>query len=126
MAELRAGRLGPGRGVERTSGLRAVLARPVRFLSRGDAWESIPFCRARREGPEQPRGRPGEPGHARDEDLRWRPPLLPGPGCLGLWIVTARMSFPPHLNRPPMGIPTLPPGIPPPQFPGFPPPVPPG
>ncbi|KAL8169507.1 UNVERIFIED_CONTAM: putative RNA-binding protein 25, partial [Gekko kuhli] len=36
------------------------------------------------------------------------------------------MSFPPHLNRPPMGIPTLPPGIPPPQFPGFPPPVPPG
>lgn len=36
------------------------------------------------------------------------------------------MSFPPHLNRPPMGIPALPPGIPPPQFPGFPPPVPPG
>ncbi|XP_056401737.1 RNA-binding protein 25 isoform X1 [Hyla sarda] len=32
------------------------------------------------------------------------------------------MSYPPHLNRPPMGIPTLPPGIPPPQFPGFPPP----
>uniref|UniRef100_A0A8C9BJB5 RNA-binding protein 25 n=1 Tax=Phocoena sinus TaxID=42100 RepID=A0A8C9BJB5_PHOSS len=34
-----------------------------------------------------------------------------------------RMSFPPHLNHPPMGIPALPPGIPPPQFPGFPPPV---
>ncbi|XP_077117957.1 RNA-binding protein 25 isoform X3 [Ranitomeya variabilis] len=32
------------------------------------------------------------------------------------------MSYPPHLNRPPMGIPTLPPGMPPPQFPGFPPP----
>ncbi|XP_028840333.1 RNA-binding protein 25b [Denticeps clupeoides] len=36
------------------------------------------------------------------------------------------MSFPPHLNRPQIGIPPLPPGIPPPQFAGFPPAVPPG
>lgn len=35
-------RLGPGRGVERASGLGAVFARLVRFLSRWDAWESIP------------------------------------------------------------------------------------
>lgn len=34
-------RLGPGRGVERASGLGAVLARPVRFLFSWDAWESI-------------------------------------------------------------------------------------
>uniref|UniRef100_G3UCI8 RRM domain-containing protein n=1 Tax=Loxodonta africana TaxID=9785 RepID=G3UCI8_LOXAF len=34
--------------------------------------------------------------------------------------------FPPHLNLPPMGISTLPPGIPPLQSPGFPPPVPSG
>uniref|UniRef100_S4R2F7 RNA binding motif protein 25 n=1 Tax=Mus musculus TaxID=10090 RepID=S4R2F7_MOUSE len=46
--------------------------------------------------------------------------------CQLLWTGAVRMSFPPHLNRPPMGIPALPPGIPPPQFPGFPPPVPPG
>uniref|UniRef100_A0A452TUZ0 RNA-binding protein 25 n=1 Tax=Ursus maritimus TaxID=29073 RepID=A0A452TUZ0_URSMA len=46
--------------------------------------------------------------------------------CQLLWTAAVRMSFPPHLNRPPMGIPALPPGIPPPQFPGFPPPVPPG
>lgn len=38
------------------------------------------------------------------------------------WVGAVDMSYPPHLNRPPMGIPTLPPGIPPPQFPGFPPP----
>ncbi|XP_015206659.1 RNA-binding protein 25 isoform X2 [Lepisosteus oculatus] len=37
-----------------------------------------------------------------------------------------KMSFPPHLNRPQIGIPPLPPGIPPPQFAGFPPAVPPG
>uniref|UniRef100_A0A9J7XN17 RNA binding motif protein 25b n=1 Tax=Cyprinus carpio carpio TaxID=630221 RepID=A0A9J7XN17_CYPCA len=36
------------------------------------------------------------------------------------------MSFPPHLNRPQIGIPTMPPGIPPPQFAGFPPSMPPG
>ncbi|XP_044541375.1 RNA-binding protein 25-like [Gracilinanus agilis] len=35
------------------------------------------------------------------------------------------MSFPPHLNRPPMRIPALPPGVQLPQFPGFPLPVPP-
>ncbi|KAG5276875.1 hypothetical protein AALO_G00110770 [Alosa alosa] len=33
----------------------------------------------------------------------------------------SNMSFPPHLNRPQIGIPPLPPGIPPPQFAGFPP-----
>lgn len=37
-----------------------------------------------------------------------------------------KMSFPPHLNRPQIGIPTMPPGIPPPQFAGFPPSMPPG
>ncbi|XP_061078294.1 RNA-binding protein 25 isoform X2 [Conger conger] len=36
------------------------------------------------------------------------------------------MSYPPHLNRQQIGIPQLPPGIPPPQFAGFPPTVPPG
>ncbi|XP_018583204.1 RNA-binding protein 25 isoform X1 [Scleropages formosus] len=36
------------------------------------------------------------------------------------------MSYPPHLNRQQIGIPQLPPGIPPPQFTGFPPAVPPG
>ncbi|XP_028677345.1 RNA-binding protein 25b isoform X2 [Erpetoichthys calabaricus] len=37
-----------------------------------------------------------------------------------------KMSFPPHLNRPQIGIPPLPPGMPPPQFAGFPTTVPPG
>ncbi|XP_041132606.1 RNA-binding protein 25-like isoform X1 [Polyodon spathula] len=37
-----------------------------------------------------------------------------------------KMSFPPHMNRPQIGIPPLPPGIPPPQFAGFPQTVPPG
>ncbi|MGH0128124.1 UNVERIFIED_CONTAM: hypothetical protein FKN15_011174 [Acipenser sinensis] len=37
-----------------------------------------------------------------------------------------KMSFPPHINRPQIGIPPLPPGIPPPQFAGFPQTVPPG
>lgn len=36
------------------------------------------------------------------------------------------MSYPPPINRQPLGIPQLPPGIPPPQFPGFAPTVPPG
>uniref|UniRef100_A0A3Q2QCF8 RNA binding motif protein 25 n=1 Tax=Fundulus heteroclitus TaxID=8078 RepID=A0A3Q2QCF8_FUNHE len=36
------------------------------------------------------------------------------------------MSYSPPINRPPIGIPQLPPGIPPPQYAGFAPPVPPG
>lgn len=52
-------RLGPGRGVERTSGLGAVLARPARFVSRWGAEGPIPP--PRREGRERPRGRRGEP-----------------------------------------------------------------
>jgi len=40
--------------------------------------------------------------------------------------VLPKMSFPPHLNRPQIGIPAMPPGIPPPQFAGFPPSMPPG
>ncbi|KAG2457623.1 RBM25 protein, partial [Polypterus senegalus] len=47
------------------------------------------------------------------EILRWSVQLL-------------KMSFPPHLNRPQIGIPPLPPGMPPPQFAGFPTTVPPG
>ncbi|XP_028852900.1 RNA-binding protein 25 [Denticeps clupeoides] len=38
----------------------------------------------------------------------------------------AKMSYPPHLNQPQIGIPQLPPGVPPPQFGGYPPSVPPG
>lgn len=40
--------------------------------------------------------------------------------------VALTMSFPPPLNRQPLSIPQLPPGIPPPQFGTFGPPVPPG
>uniref|UniRef100_A0A3B5Q6U5 RNA binding motif protein 25 n=1 Tax=Xiphophorus maculatus TaxID=8083 RepID=A0A3B5Q6U5_XIPMA len=36
------------------------------------------------------------------------------------------MSYSPPINRPPIGIPQLPPGMPPPQYAGFAPPVPPG
>ncbi|MEQ2315091.1 hypothetical protein AMECASPLE_018708, partial [Ameca splendens] len=52
----------------------------------------------------------------------WRPFSL---FYVELWVFF-RMSYSPPINRPPIGIPQLPPGIPPPQYAGFAPPVPPG